>query len=107
MLFIIGVLYLNWGDFFVLVFWFSIICFLISCYDIVIIILYSEVVWVLLYCCIVVVGIINDDLVVITTSFFIMALAGLEFCIGFILAVYFKNFINTFLLIEKQVSKVY
>jgi hypothetical protein len=72
------------------IFWFSVICFMCNCYDILIIILYSEIIWVILYCYIVVVGITNDDLILISTSFFIMALAGLEFCIGFILSIFFK-----------------
>jgi len=63
--------------------------------------LYSEIIWVILYCYTVIVGIINDDLILISTSFFIMALAGLEFCIGFILAIFFKNFKKTFDLFEK------
>jgi NADH:ubiquinone oxidoreductase subunit K len=73
-----------------------------NCYDILNIILYSEIVWVVLYCYIVVVGTINDDLILISTSFFIMALAGLEFCIGFILSVFFRNFQKTFKLIESK-----
>ena len=72
------------------------VCFIFNCYDILIIILYSEIVWVVLYCYIVIFGIINDDLILISTSFFIMALAGLEFCIGFILAIFFRNFKKTF-----------
>ena len=75
---------------------------MINCYDVLTIILYSEVIWVILYCYIVIVGIINDDLILISTSFFIMALAGLEFCIGFILAIFFKNFKKTFNLVEKN-----
>jgi hypothetical protein len=31
-----------------------------------------------------------------------MALAGLEFCIGFILSIFFKNFQKTFDLIENK-----
>jgi len=56
------------------------------------IILYSEVVWVILYSYTTIVGTINDDLILTSTSFFLLALAGLEFCIGFILIILFRNF---------------
>lgn len=71
-------------------------CFIINNNDILIIVMYSEIVWVVLYCCIIIIGVINDDMILVSTSFFIMALAGLEFCIGFILSVYFRNFKKTF-----------
>jgi hypothetical protein len=64
--------------------------------------MYSEIIWVVLYCCIVIVGIVNDDMVLISTSFLIMALAGLEFCIGFILSIFFKNFKKTFSLLNNK-----
>jgi hypothetical protein len=56
------------------------------------ILLYSEIMWVILYSYTVVGGIINDELVLTSTSFFLLALAGLEFCIGFILSIFFRNF---------------
>lgn len=39
-----------------------------------------------------VVGTINDDLIITSTSFFLLALAGLEFCIGFVITIFFRNF---------------
>ena len=39
-----------------------------------------------------IVGTINDDLILTSTSFFLLALAGLEFCIGFIITIFFRNF---------------
>ena len=56
------------------------------------ILLYSEIMWVILYSYTVIGGIINDELVLTSTSFFLLALAGLEFCIGFILSIFFRNF---------------
>ena len=41
-------------------------------------------------------GTTNDDLVMLTTSFFLLALAGLEFCLGFIITIFFRNFKKTF-----------
>ena len=95
---------LNWLDFFIFIFWLSLVCFIFNCCDILIIILYSEILWVVIYCCIIITGITNDDLVLISTSFLIMALAGLEFCIGFILSIFFRNFKKTFT-IDNKYSK--
>ena len=39
----------------------------------------------------VITGIINDDVILTSTAFFFLALAGLEFCIGFIIAILFRN----------------
>ncbi len=41
-------------------------------------------------------GTINDDLILTSTSFFLLALAGLEFCIGFIITIFFRNFKKSF-----------
>ena len=41
-------------------------------------------------------GTINDDLVLTSTSFFLLALAGLEFCIGFLISVFYRNFKKSF-----------
>lgn len=70
--------------------------FLLNSFDLLTIILYSEIVWVILYSYVIVVGITNDDLIMITTSFFLLALAGLEFCLGFIITIFFRNFKKTF-----------
>jgi hypothetical protein len=66
--------------------------FLLNSKNLLTIILYSEIVWVVLYSYTTVVGTINDDLILTSTSFFLLALAGLEFCIGFIIAIFFRNF---------------
>ena len=57
-----------------------------------VIILYSEIVWVILYSYIAITGITNDDIILTSSTFFLLALAGLEFCIGFILSILFRNF---------------
>lgn len=58
-------------------------------------VLFSEVAWVVLYCYVVVAGVTNDDLILTSTSFLFLALAGLEFCIGFLIIIFFKNFKKT------------
>ena len=49
-----------------------------------------------LYCYTTVTGTINDDLILTSTSFFLLALAGLEFCIGFVLVIFYRNFKKSF-----------
>jgi hypothetical protein len=66
--------------------------FLLNCKNLILVILYSEIVWVVLYSYTTIVGTINDDLILTSTSFFLLALAGLEFCIGFIITIFFRNF---------------
>ena len=70
--------------------------FLFNCKNIITLILYSEIMWVILYSYTAVVGTINDDIVLTSTSFFLLALAGLEFCIGFIITIFFRNFKKSF-----------
>jgi len=70
--------------------------FLLNSKNLLTVILYSEIVWVILYSYTTVVGTINDDLILTSTSFFLLALAGLEFCIGFIITIFFRNFKKSF-----------
>jgi len=70
--------------------------FLLNSKNLLTVVLYSEVVWVILYSYTTIVGTINDDLVLTSTSFFLLALAGLEFCIGFIITIFFRNFKKSF-----------
>ena len=70
--------------------------FLLNSKNLITIILYSEIVWVVLYSYTTVTGTINDDLVLTSTSFFLLALAGLEFCIGFIISIFYRNFKKSF-----------
>jgi NADH:ubiquinone oxidoreductase subunit K len=70
--------------------------FLLNSKNLITIILYSEVVWVVLYGYTTVTGTINDDLILTSTSFFLLALAGLEFCVGFLIIIFYRNFKKTF-----------
>ena len=70
--------------------------FLINSKNLVTIILYSEIVWVVLYAYTTIIGTINDDLTLTSTSFFLLSLAGLEFCIGFIITIFYRNFKKSF-----------
>ncbi len=70
--------------------------FLLNSKNLITIILYSEAVWVVLYCYTTVTGTINDELILTSTSFFLLALAGLEFCIGFLIVIFYRNYKKTF-----------
>ena len=70
--------------------------FLLNSKNLITVVLYSEIVWVVLYSYTTVVGTINDDLILTSTSFFLLALAGLEFCVGFIITIFFRNFKKSF-----------
>lgn len=70
--------------------------FLLNSKNLITIVLYSEIVWVVLYSYTTIVGTINDDLILTSTSFFLLALAGLEFCIGFIITIFYRNFKKSF-----------
>ena len=70
--------------------------FLLNSKNLLTIIIYSEIVWVILYSYTTIIGTINDDLILTSTSFFLLALAGLEFCIGFIITIFFRNFKKSF-----------
>ena len=89
-------MFLNWISFITVIFWIALFLFLLNSSDLLTIILYSEIVWVILYSYTAVIGATNDDLIMITTSFFLLALAGLEFCLGFIITIFFRNFKKTF-----------
>ena len=57
--------------------------------------LYSEFIWVILYTYSVLIGLINDNLILLSSVFFLLVLAGLEFSIGLLLSVIFKNWKKT------------
>ncbi len=52
---------------------------------------YSELTWVVLYCYVLMQGAINDDIILLSSAIFILGLAGLEYSIGIILLLIFKN----------------
>ena len=54
--------------------------------------LFSEIVWVILYVLTVFFGSLIDDINLYSLSFFLLAFAALEFSIGILILVLFKNF---------------
>lgn len=93
----------SWVNFWNLIFWLSITGFLINLENLFKVLIYSEIVWIVLYTYVCVIGSLNNDLNVLSTSFYILAIAGLEFSIGIILIVYFKNNIKS-ISIENEIK---
>lgn len=81
----------TWINFWCFIFWFSIISFLSNLNNFIRLMFYSELTWIVLYCYVLMLGAINDDITLLSTSIFILGLAGLEYSIGIVLLIMFKN----------------
>ncbi len=70
--------------------------------------MYSEITWLVLYCYTVMCGANNDDVLLLSNSLFILGFAGLEFSIGILLLIVFKNIIKTINLgdSEEELKKI-
>jgi hypothetical protein len=66
--------------------------------------IFSEVTWVSLYTYTLVLGTTSDDLTLLSTSFLILGLASLEFCIGFLVIILFKTFFKSTDLVEIEIE---
>lgn len=55
----------------------------------------AEITWLILYCLTILFGVTLDDINLFSLSFFLLGLAGLEFCIGFLLVILFRYFNKT------------
>lgn len=81
----------SWLNFWNTLFWVSLLGFAINIENFIKILIFSEITWLILYCYTIVIGISNNDTTLISNSFFILAFASLEFSIGLILVIVFKN----------------
>lgn len=81
----------DWINFLNFIFWLSIISFLTNFNNFVRLLFYSEITWIILYSYVLTEGAINDDLTLLSTSIFILGLAGIEYSIGIILILIFKQ----------------
>lgn len=86
---------INWINFFILFFWLILGGILINSTNFLNTMLIAELVWITLYVLSILIGVTNDDLILFSLSFFILALASLEFCIGFLLVILFRYFFKT------------
>lgn len=81
----------TWINFITIVFWVSIISFISNFNNFLKLLFYSEITWILLYCYTLILGSINDDLILLSTGIFILGLAGIEYSVGIILVIIFKQ----------------
>lgn len=81
----------SWINFWSFIFWFSLVSFISNINNFLRLLFYSEITWIVLYCYVLVSGAINDDITLLSSSIFILGLAGLEYGIGIILILIFKN----------------
>jgi len=81
----------TWINFLTFIFWLSIISFITNFNNFVRLLFYSEITWIILYCYILMQGSINDDLILLSTGIFILGLAGIEYSIGILLLLIFKQ----------------
>lgn len=96
---------INWLQFFTIILWISILLFLINFNNFIKLLFFSELVWIVLYCYTLYTGIINDDINLLSTSIFIIGFAGLEYSIGILLVIVFKNINKTLELSENSFEK--
>lgn len=85
----------NWINFWNLIFWLSIISFISNLNNFIKLLFYSELIWVLLYTITLIQGSINDDINLLSASIFILGFAGLEYSIGILIVMLFKNINNS------------
>lgn len=81
----------SWLNFWVCIFWLTLLGFLFNPTNFVFLLIYSEITWITLFCYTILIGSIIDDLNSFTLSFFILGLASIEFCVGFLLIILFRN----------------
>ena len=84
----------NWINFFNFIFWLSLISFITNFNNFARLLFYSELSWIILYCIVLINGSINDDINLLSTSIFILGLAGIEYGIGILILLVFKQINN-------------
>jgi NADH:ubiquinone oxidoreductase subunit K len=81
----------SWSIFFLVVFWLSFLIFFYRSDNFLSLLIYSEVIWLVLYTISIIFGISNNDINIISLTFLSLGLAGLEFSLGLVLVVFYKN----------------
>lgn len=85
----------SWSIFFLVVFWLSFLIFFYRSDNFLSLLIYSEVIWLVLYTISIIFGISNNDINLISLTFLSLGLAGLEFSLGLVLIVFYKNNIGS------------
>lgn len=81
----------TWINFWSFLFWLSLISFISNLNNFIRLLFFSEITWIVVYCYVLIQGAINDDINLLSTSIFILGLAGLEYSVGILLLIIFKN----------------
>lgn len=81
----------SWINFWSFIFWLSFVSFISNINNFLRLLFYSELTWIIIYCYTLVLGAINDDITLLSSSIFILGLAGLEYGLGIMLIIIFKN----------------
>lgn len=82
---------LTWISFWSLIYWFVLILISLRPKNFISILFMSELVWLILYSLAVLLGAVYCDITLLSISFFILGVAGLEFSLGILLAILYKN----------------
>lgn len=82
---------LTWLSFWSLLFWFVLILISLKPKNFISILFISELSWLVLYVLAILLGSIYCDITILSLSFFILGVAGLEFALGILLAILYKN----------------
>ena len=85
-----------WLIFWNCTFWLVFFIFFLNSNNLLTLLLYSEIMWIVLYVLTLLYGNINDDINLYSLSFFLLALAGLEFSFGLLIVVLFKTVKHNF-----------
>lgn len=86
---------MTWVNYWNLIIWVSILGFSLNLNSLVNLLIFSEITWISLYTYSLILGGLSDDLTLYSTSFLILGLASLEFCIGYLIIILFKIFFKT------------
>ena len=82
---------LTWISFWSIIFWILITLIVLKPKNFISILFLSELIWIILYTLGVLLGSIYCDITLLSMTFFILGVAGLEFSIGILLAILYKN----------------
>jgi len=85
----------TWINFYVFLFWLSFLGFFLNLGNFFKLVIYAELVWLILFVYSALCGGINDDLGILSFSFFVLGFAGVEFSLGLLLIVLYKNTFKT------------
>jgi NADH:ubiquinone oxidoreductase subunit K len=92
---------LNYWNF---MFWFIFTGFLFNHTNFIMLIFFSEFMWIILYSLSILVGVLTDDLNSSSISFLILGVAGLEFSIGFLILLLFRSTNESYFLTKKELA---